>query len=263
MSKHAYPTPQHAAAAQAVVDFFATRHEADCVLLVNSCARGKATPDSCLDITVVVPLTLMHDERAALESAWLAQYSHEDVYAHLRAVGRFSQLDLELTDGLFHPTERDWTSGPDVFELEVGNTLAYSVPLWQRNKRLSQLNAQWLPYYAEALRATRLAVARKYCLNNLDHIPLYIERGLYFQAFRRLYDASREFLQALFITRRTYPIAYDKWIKEQIVDILKLPELYPQLTALFEIQHFESTEIEHKGAHLRELVEQYTSDTPR
>lgn len=258
MPKHAYPTPQHAAAAQAVVGFFATRNEVDCVLLVNSCARGKATLDSCLDITVIAQPTLTRDERAALESAWQARYAHEDVYAHLRAVGRFSHLDLDITDGLFHPVGRDWTSGPDEFELEIGNALAYSVPLWQRNHRQAQMNAEWLPYYAEARRATRLADARKYCLNNLDHIPLYVERGLYFQAFRRLYDASREFLQALFITRRTYPIAYDKWIQEQIVEILNLPELYPQLTALFEIKRFESAEIAHKGAHLRRLVEQYT-----
>ena len=260
MPSHAYPTPQHAAAAQAVVDFFVTRDETDCVLLVNSCARGKATADSCLDITVIAQPGLTRDTYAALDNAWQTQYLCGEVYAHLRAVGKFSNVDLDITDGLFHPSERDWTSGPDEFELVVGNTLAYSVPLWQRNARLAQLKAQWLPYYDEALRTTRLADARKFCLNNLDHIPLYVERGLFFQAFRRLYDASREFLQALFMARRTYPIAYDKWIKEQIVEILHLPELYPQLTALLEISHFESHEIAIKGEHLRKLVERYTRD---
>ena len=38
------------------------------------------------------------------------------------------------------------------------------------------------------------------------------------------------------------PIAYDKWIQEQIVDILGLPELYNQLLRLFEIRNFESHE---------------------
>ncbi len=56
-----------------------------------------------------------------------------------------------------------------------------------------------------------------------------VDRGLYFQAFDRLYNAHQEFLQALFISRRTYPIVYNKWIHEQIVDILHLPELYESI----------------------------------
>lgn len=34
-------------------------------------------------------------------------------------------------------------------------------------------------------------------------------------------------MQALFIARRTYPIAYDKWIREQVVDILGLRSSTP------------------------------------
>ena len=100
-------------------------------------------------------------------------------------------------------------------------------------------------------------MVRKYCLNNLDHIPLYIDRGLHFQCFNRFYDAFREFLQALFIAQRTYPIAYDKWIQEQIVDILGLPELYNQLLRLFEIRNFESREILDKANILRDLLDEY------
>ncbi len=48
-----YPTPQHALAADRIVAFFAGREGVDAVLLTNSCARGKATRDSCLDIFVL------------------------------------------------------------------------------------------------------------------------------------------------------------------------------------------------------------------
>lgn len=92
---------------------------------------------------------------------------------------------------------------------------------------------------------------------NLDHIPLYIKRGLHFQCFHRFCDAFREFLQALFIARRTYPIAYDKWIQEQIVEILELPDLYNQLLHLFEIRNFESREILDKARILRDLLDEY------
>ncbi len=98
---------------------------------------------------------------------------------------------------------------------------------------------------------------RWFCLNNLHHIPLYIERGLYFQSFDRLYNAYLEFLQALFIARRTYPIAYNKWIHEQVVEILDLPELYEQLPRLFEIKQFESGEIADKAKTLEDLLEKY------
>ena len=98
---------------------------------------------------------------------------------------------------------------------------------------------------------------RWYCLNNLHHIPLYIERGLYFQSFDRLYNAYREFLQALFIALRTYPLAYDKWIREQVEEILGLPELYTQLSHLFEIKQFESSEIADKAKEVEQLLDEY------
>jgi hypothetical protein len=41
------------------------------------------------------------------------------------------------------------------------------------------------------------------------------------------------------------------------VEILGLPELYERLTQLFEIQHFESTEIVAKAQEVEELLERY------
>ena len=109
----------------------------------------------------------------------------------------------------------------------MGNLLAYSVPLWEGDAAYRDLQAAWLPFYNETLRRERLEMALHFCRNNLAHIPLYVGRGLYFQSFKRFYDAQREFLQALFIDRRTYPIAYDKWVQEQIVEILELADAVP------------------------------------
>jgi hypothetical protein len=169
-------------------------------------------------------------------------------------------VHLDILAGQFAPGERDEAAGPDSFELSVGNLLAYSVPLWQSSDYLAQLQREWLPYYNEALRRERLRMVRHYCLNNLHHIPVYLERGLYFQSFDRLYNAYREFLQALFISRRIYPIAYNKWIHEQIVEILNLPELYTQLPRLFEIKHFESLEIGEKAREVEQLLERYAPE---
>src|SRR6266851_7072573 len=223
-----YPTHEHEQAAQAVVDF---------IILLQ--------PD-------VLPLA-----KDALEQRWEEFYTSAETFRLLQQMGRYSHVDLDFIDGRFVPKARGWTSGPDEFELEIGNTLVYAVPLWQRSDYLDNLKAQWLPYYSEAMRHERLAMVRGFCVNNLDHIPLFVERGLYFQSFNRLYDAFREFLQALFIARRTYPIAYDKWIREQVEEILGMPDLYSRLPGLLEISHFESDEIAQKAEELRALVEEH------
>lgn len=85
----------------------------------------------------------------------------------------------------------------------------------------------------------------------------FFAQTLYFQSFNRLYDAYREFLQGLFIARRTYPIAYDKWIREQIAEILELPALYQALVALWEIDALEGPALDQRANTLRRLWEEY------
>ncbi len=250
----AYPTPEHARAAEAVVEFFSGLPETDAVLLTCSCARGRASRDSCLDVSVLVS---PERQPGRVEELWAAHLEEVEDYRRLEAVGRYSHVDLVLIDGRFEPRPRGWTDPPDAFELEIGNALAWSTPLFRRGQRLAELERRWLPYYDDSLRAQRLAEARKYCRNDLDHIPLYVARGLHFQSLGRLWNAFREFLQALFISRRVYPIAYDKWIREQVVEILGLEPLYRELTGLFEISRLESDELAHRASTLGALLEGY------
>jgi predicted nucleotidyltransferase len=255
-----YPTPEHRQAAAAIVDFFSTQFEIDAVLLVNSCARGKASRDSCLDIVALAQPDILQTNLSEWQKRW-EQFEQTDAsIEELRRAGKYSVVHFDFIDGVFRLEERDEAAGPDSFELGPGNFLAYSVPLWQGSDYLGQLKREWLPYYNDTLRRERLRMVRQYCLNNLHHIPLYLERGLYFQSFDRLYNAYQEFLQALFISHRTYPIAYNKWIREQIVDILQLPELYARLPRLFEIKHFESFEIGKKAREVEQLLEQYAPE---
>lgn len=250
-----YPTSQHAKAADSITHFFTSNYDIDAVMLVNSCARGKATRDSCLDINILVQPESLKTQITTLEAGWASFDESDASIQALKATGKYSVVHLDFVDGVFTPYEQDEAAGPDWFEVSVGNLLAYSVPLWQGSDHLSQIKTLWLPYYNDELRAQRLTQVRWFCLNNLHHIPLYIERGLYFQSFDRLYNAYQEFLQALFIARRTYPIAYNKWIREQVKEILGEPALYDQLTHLFEIKHFESVEIVDKAMKVEALLE--------
>jgi hypothetical protein len=253
----AYPSPQHQKAAETITHHFVSNYKIDAVLLVNSCARGKATRDSCLDIIMLAKPDASRSSLKDLEAGWEKFEKSSQTIQDLYKVGKYSVVHPDFISGVFKPWEQDEAAGPDDFEVEVGNFLAYSVPLWQGSDYYDDLKEQWLPYYGEDLRRKRLERVRWYCLNNLHHIPLYIERRLYFQSFDRLYNAYREFLQALFIARRTYPIAYNKWIHEQIVEILGLPDLYEQLTHLFEIRKFESAEISEKAKEVEALLEKY------
>ena len=135
--------------------------------------------------------------------------------------------------------------------------LAYSVPLFERGDRLAELRAEWLPFYSDALRAERLPAARDTCLGYLDRIPWFLDRELWFQALSRLHGAFAWFLLALHVEHRIYPIAYDKWIREQVVENLDLPELYERLPRLFEIARLESRELDQKATELRALVQTY------
>ena len=255
--KATYPTPEHQTAAEPIVDHFVANYKIDAVLLVNSCARDKATRDSCLNITVLTKPDASRSPLNVMEADWEKfEKANPDIKA-LYQVGKYSVVHPNFIHGVFVPYEQDEVAGPDDFEVGVGNLLAYSVPLWEGSDYLDQLKTQWLPYYNEELRTQKLNKVRWFCLNNLHHIPLYVDRGLYFQSFDRLYNAYREFLQALFITRRTYPIAYDKWIREQVEEILGLPGLYEQLSHLFEIKKFESPELVDKAREVEQLLNYY------
>lgn len=265
-----YPTPQHQAAAVQIVDFFARQESVDGVLLVNSIARGKATPDSCLDMIVLVAERLRDPGNGAtvlergenrgtdgLYAAWQAAPETTSLFIELGAAGRFAEVHLDIIDGRIFPGALDRDQAIDGFELSIGNYFVYGKPLWLRNERYHELAAAWLPYYAEELRAARLAATRAFCLHYLDHIAPYNERGLYFQAFDRLYQAFQGFLQGLFMARRTYPIAYNKWIHEQVAEILGLPDLYRRLPGILEVHALEGQDVIRNGEALRELVTVY------
>ncbi len=145
-----YPTFEHEQASRTVVDFFSKVPEVEDIVLTGSCARGKATNDSCLDIMVLLPQKALSRKRTVLKRHWNDFYEKDIVFDHLRRVGEYSHVDLDFVDGCFMPKPRDWTSGPDDFELEIGNTLVYSVPLWERSGYFERLKAKWLPYYARS-----------------------------------------------------------------------------------------------------------------
>ncbi len=76
----AYPSPTHQEAAESATAFFSGHPDVDAVLLTCSCARGKATKDSCVDIAVLLPEDLADGKKDRLSSAWDSYYQREAVF---------------------------------------------------------------------------------------------------------------------------------------------------------------------------------------
>jgi predicted nucleotidyltransferase len=257
VSTHVYPTPEHAAAAEAIRAFFASRPEPGAVVLVNSVARGTATPESDLDMVVLVPPGQPSDD---LSEAWEQFRATDPRIAALLALGPLAALHLDIEEATIDLPDHPADEYPDWFELMIGNWLVRGIAIWERDGFHQALRSEWLTFYDDALRLRRLAEVRATCVEQLDHIPGYVDRELYFQAFARLWRAFQLFLQALFLSRRVYTISYDKWIREQVEGIPGLPELYVRLPGLFEISRFESDEVVAKAVLLRSLLDAYVPE---
>ena len=250
-----FPTELHREVIELAKEFFSAHSQVDTILVVNSCARGRAVAGSDVDLAVLITPSGASQAIQSLEGLWREFSMTHPLIQRFRSTGRFAQVHLDVFDGSIIPTVWDDGGGPDSFEVEIGNRIAHGVPFHEAGTYFQKLQSRWLPYYGEDLRLSRLTMVRQECARDLDAIPFYLARGLYFQAFDRLYKAFQEFLQALFVTRRTYPLAYNKWIREQVVEWLHLPELYEKLPPILSVQNIESAELGEKAEVLRGLLD--------
>ncbi|CAN5409796.1 hypothetical protein BH10BAC2_BH10BAC2_41990 [soil metagenome] len=257
MTELIFPTELHKQTTEVVRDFFLGQKNIDTILLVNSLARGKATSESDIDIAVLISQATNNSKIIRLDKIWQDFLNSDPTLNQYKKSDRFAQIHLDIIDGAFAPTIWEDGGNIDFFEVEIGNRLLYSVPLTSEGEHFKKLKSEWLPYYDTTLQTQRLKLAKEACLYDLDHIPLFVKRGLHFQAFDRLYVAFQKFLQTLFIKNKTYPIAYNKWIKDQVVEILKLPELYRELPHIISVYEIESIELNSKAKILNKLLEQY------
>jgi hypothetical protein len=249
-----FPTKLHQNVAELTRDFFTNISIVDTVLVVNSCARGHAVPESDLDFAILVNADASPTAIKNIERSWTNFSDLHPTFIKYKGSGPYAHLHLDIINGLYLPGPMEYGGDPDYFEIEIGNQLNYSAPMGNAGPYFIQLQRKWLPYYNHELQFNRLLMTQTMCEYDLDQIPFYIKRGLYFQAFDRLYIAFQKFLQALFISNRIYPISYKKWIKFQLTEWLKIPELYPKLSPIISITNIESDEINEKARNLKDLM---------
>jgi predicted nucleotidyltransferase len=251
------PTELHRQIIEIIRDFFLRQNHIDTILLTNSCARGKAVQQSDIDFAILVKQATQPKDIEELENKWNSFQHAEPALAKYKNSHLHAQIHLDIINGVYEPSTWDDGGGPDFFEVEIGNHLVYSRPLAGNGDYCNRLRENWLPYYSDTLQTKRLKMVINSCAYDLDHIPFLVKRGLYFHAFDRLYKSFQEFLQALFIKNKTYPIAYNKWIREQFDEIIFMPELYKELPAILSVMNIESDEISTKAQIVAGLLAQY------
>ena len=238
-----FPTKLHHDTAELIRDFFLAISAVDTVLVVNSCARGQAVPESDLDFAILTQPGTTLSEIINIQSSWEIYLETQQTFLKYRQSNQFAHLHLDIIDGNYKPANSGNGEPIDFFEIEIGNQICYSAPMDNAGPYFRKLQNKWLPYYNEELRLQRLTMSRNACKYDLDHIPFFVKRKLYFQAFDILCKAFQEYLQTLFIANKIYPIAYNKWIEEQVAKWLNMPDLYPRLPPILSVSNIESNEI--------------------
>lgn len=252
--KPKFPTSLHRYSAELIKEHFLKNPSVDTVLIVNSCARGQAVPESDLDFAILVKPGTDRNDIKSIEHSWEIFSEKQSTLLEFKQSSQFAHLHLDIIDGNYVPTLPEIGGPIDYFEIEIGNQICYSAPMNDPGSYFKELQNKWLPYYDEELRLQRLQVIKETCNYDLDHVPFLIKRQLYFHAFDILCKAFQKYLQTLFITNSVYPIAYNKWIKEQVAEWLKRADLYPKLSLILSITDIESKQINDKANNLRELL---------
>ena len=195
MFKPSFPTKLHRDTAELIRDYFLAIPGVDTVLVVNSCARGQAVPESDLDFAILTKPNTILTEIRNIESSWQIYLETQPTFLKYKQSNQFAHLHLDIIDGNYTPAILEKGEPIDYFEIEIGNQICYSAPMDNPGPYFKELQSKWLPYYNEELRLQRLTMSRNACEYDLDHIPLFMKRELHFQAFDILCKAFQEYLQ--------------------------------------------------------------------
>ena len=167
-----FPTKLHHNAAETANEYFLNISTVDTVLIVNSCARGRAVAESDLDLAILVtPGTSNNEmiENGLRRGNPILRTRQRSI--KFRQSSPFAHVHLDIIDGKYIPGIIDAGEPIDYFEVEIGNQICYSAPMATAGSYFQELKQRWLPYYDDDLRVKRLSAVKNACNYDLDHIP--------------------------------------------------------------------------------------------
>ena len=99
VSNLSFPTKLHQDSAELIRDYFLALSNVDTVLVVNSCARGKAVPESDLDFAILVKPDTTPAEIKNIEQAWRIYSEKQPTFLKYKQSNQFAHLHLDIIDG--------------------------------------------------------------------------------------------------------------------------------------------------------------------
>ena len=114
-----FPTKLHQDTAELIRDYFLTILNVDTVLVVNSCARGQAVPESDLDFAILVKPHTAANEIKNIHAAWLIYSATQPTFLKYKQSTPFAHLHLDIIDGNYIPTIVEVGEPIDYFEIET------------------------------------------------------------------------------------------------------------------------------------------------
>src|SRR6266446_1313776 len=124
--KPSFPTILHQDTAELVRDYFLAIRNVDTVLIVNSCARGHAVPESDIDFAVLVKPDTTPAGIKNIENAWQIYAETQATFLKYKQSNQFAHLHLDIIDGNYSPGNVEKGEPIDYFEIEIGNQICYS-----------------------------------------------------------------------------------------------------------------------------------------
>ncbi len=103
--KPGFPTKLHQDTAELVRDYFLAIPGVDTVLVVNSCARAQAVPESDLDFAILVEPDTTPTEVKNIESSWKIYSETQPAFLKYKQSNQFAHLHLDIIDGNYRPAD--------------------------------------------------------------------------------------------------------------------------------------------------------------
>jgi len=204
--KPGFPTKLHHDAAELIKNYFLAIPNVDTVLVVNSCARGQAVPESDLDFAILVAPGTKPDEKRNIEDSWQIHSETHQTIIKYKQSSQFAHLHLDIIDGNYVPMNIKNGEPIDYFEIEIGNQICYSAPMHNPGSYFQMLQSKWLPYYNEALRLQRLQMIKDACNYDLDHIPFLSEESFISRHSTCFTKSSRSIFKSYLLQTEFIPL---------------------------------------------------------
>jgi predicted nucleotidyltransferase len=134
-----------------------TNFDIDTVLVVNSCARGQAVPESDLDFCILVNKDMPAKTGKAIEKEWLKYSASDSAILKYKKSTLFVHLHLDIINGIYIPAVIENGEPIDYFEVAIGNRICYAAPFDNCGEYYRKLQEKWLPFYDENARLKRLS----------------------------------------------------------------------------------------------------------